>query len=429
MEDDSNSNLPEQQQGRPCVPTDSLYDGPLDHIIRNHPELFVRPLYWTNRHARVLHVACKEEQVLFRLPKKQHRRPIQEHINEDSIQEPAKMRTESNMLHVTRFQSSRISNPDLEAHIGGPRAHGTHDTSDALAFTAIAGLRAEETSEPINASMTTLNHNQPLKHWDYKSGKNSNRKHRRLKVKRASIDLIYGGRKITIVPTSRTYTLVGDTRYTWRHAWRLICLDRSQLEIKRLSRRKRALLTGINRADMAKNDDSNWTFNAGRMASLFIAMAQQRQNKTEYEDKAQRAQHSAADKQEPSHVPSQLQPRYQIVLTDNRRNNPYIHLYTAHVSDFLLAHFRTPAHLPKIARADDNSPLMKIHRVTIPSTPRKSFQRRLRTAITQYANGTAGGFFSDLSPRDDGEQEHDDESVAVKVEPVSTARYPCQSPF
>lgn len=38
----------------------SLYEGPLDHVIRNNPNLFVAPRYWTNRHSELLRVDCRE---------------------------------------------------------------------------------------------------------------------------------------------------------------------------------------------------------------------------------------------------------------------------------------------------------------------------------------------------------------------------------
>ncbi|KAI0912184.1 hypothetical protein F4823DRAFT_229238 [Ustulina deusta] len=400
--EDRNNKLPERQQEKSQVLTDSLYDGPLDHIIRNHPELFMNPLRWTNRHAGFLHVACKEEPS-FSLP--HHHRPIKKRKRESSIRDTDEPRAESNMLGVPHFQFPKITQSHLESNIGGLKARGADDTSNTSRLTTMDGLLDEKMVLDPNRDVS-----QSFKNCKYESDNSNNNKNHRLTVKRIPIVITYADRRITIVSDSQTYTSSRDTPYALRHAWRLIYLDRSQLQKRHLSKQEGELQRGVECAATSKNHPGKWAFNAGRMAGLFIAMAQQRQNDIEHkEDEEQRAEQS----QDSSHV-MQLQPRYQILLTDRNSGNPCIYLYTAQVSDFLLEHFRTPARLPPTSRSEpDDSHLMKIHRVMIPAAPLKSARRRLRVAIIQYANGTAGGFFADPSPQ----HEEGSEPAALKAEP------------
>jgi hypothetical protein len=165
------------------------------------------------------------------------------------------------------------------------------------------------------------------------------------------------------------------------------------------------------------------------MAGLFLAMAQQQHeepNKKGNEQSGQQVHEKTALTPSHNHTQSnipELEPRYQILLTDNERDRSCIHLFTAQVSKFLVEHFRTPARLPDIALSEDDPSLIKIHHTIIPFKSWQSFRGRLRMAIMKYANGTADGFFCHQSQQQSQAQEHTNEPTAATVEQRETRHY------
>ncbi|KAI1755802.1 hypothetical protein F4782DRAFT_527158 [Xylaria castorea] len=463
------SNSPHKHpEERSRLLTDSLYDGPLNHIIRNHPKLFVRPRDWTKRHARFLHVVCKEERSWL-LASTQHCQRTRQQDHESLVQHVEKPTsksqeleledtryhttsssdTDTDVLRVPPFQFPSLPHPHLNSHVGRLRSESAF-ISYLSRQIALKSLLVWKRPRPSKIWRTLLNPDhvasEPIKTCGYKSDDNIKYARHKLKVEHSPLFIKYGKRKISIGLSPQTYTLAGDTSYTQRNAWRLIYLDRSQLGMGRpLSKRERRRLRmaarlGIDMKNgrdpsivVSSDDDEDerdgWPVNEGYMASLFIAMAQERQCEAEYK-KEQKTQPSAADTQIASHGSShstpQLHPRYQILLTNNDADSSCIHLYTAHVSDFLLEHFRNPARFPHIAPSEHESHLLKIHRTKIPFTPYKSFRRRLRMTIMEYANGTAGGFFSGLNLTHDGDQERSSECVltTVKVDESASLKHP-----
>ncbi|KAI8951528.1 hypothetical protein F4801DRAFT_282261 [Xylaria longipes] len=433
--DDSNGdgNSPHEHQGdRSRLLSDSLYDGPLNHIISNHPKLFVKPQDWTERHARFLHVVCKEERLIFwtvtqhsQSTKQQKYEILIQRVDKSTSgsQESEEMQqdtslasdTDTDMLRVPSFRFPSLPHPHLNSHIArlSSERAGVSNVSRRI---AMESLLVWKRPRPSNIWRTLLNPDhvapEPIKTCSYKGDNGIKDVHHELKVEFLPLAIKYGKRRISVGFKAPTYTLAGDTSYAQRNAWRLIYVDRAEWGIgrplseaerrdKRMMMQLRAAL-GILESPNGKDARDGWPVNQGCMAGLFIAMAQQRQEE-------QQARLSTANTREasraPSHSTSQLQPRYQILLTTDAEISPYIQLYTAHVSDFLLEHFRTPAHRPQTALSEHEPHLLKIHRCIIPFSPYKSFRCRLRMAIMEYANGTADGFFSDPNPTPDGEQE------------------------
>ncbi|KAI0487369.1 hypothetical protein F4859DRAFT_253274 [Xylaria cf. heliscus] len=418
----------QEQRSRSHSLTDSLYDGPLDHIIRNHPKLFVRPQYWTKRHASFLHVVCKEERSWSWSQHRQgagqpgHEGATQHvDISNSDPQEPGEMQqpvsfsseTDTDVLRVPSFKCPSLPHPHLNSHISALRTK----SSDGYSITrriSMDTLLVWKAPKPSNIWRTLLNPDHVgspyIKARRHKSDRHINGTRGRLKVKSIPLSIRYGKRRISIALNSPTYKLAGKTPYAQRNAWRLIYVDCSQLEGRPLSKRQRrrqrmaarlGLDVEIGPTPESKEDERDgWPINKGYMAGLFIAMAQERQYEIEYKQE-QQSQTSTADTQEASQEASQgpspsgpeLQPRYQILLTDNDEDSSCIHLYTAHVSDFLLEHFRTPSRLPDMASSEHEPHLVKIHHTNIPFAPYKSFRRRLRMTIMEYANGNADGFF------------------------------------
>ncbi|KAI0187969.1 hypothetical protein EV127DRAFT_482875 [Xylaria flabelliformis] len=428
--------------------TDSLYDGPLNYIIRNHPKLFVKPREWTKRHAEFLHVVCKEEDPWFLLPtqhcqqtKQQEHECLIQHVDKSTF-ESRELESEdtryhastlggadADVLRVPPFRFPSLPRPHLYSHIGRLRNESAC-VSHSSRQIAMKSLLVWKRPRPSKIWRTLLNPDhitpEPIKTCDYKSDNNTKDPRHRLSMRCVPLCIEYGTRLISMGFSPQTFTLAGDTSYSQKNVWRLIYLDRSQLKTGRLlSRRERKCLsirkrlgidTGIWPDPRIVSPDDNgdeqddWPVNQGYMAGLFIAMAQGRQRQ------------STVNTQEASHAPShsihhsqQIQPRYQILLTDNREDSSCIHLYTAQVSDFLLEHFRNPARFPHVAPSGHEPYLLKIHHTKIPFAPYKTFRHRLRTSIMEYANGTAGGFFSNPSPPRDGNQEQRSECILTTV--------------
>ncbi|KAI0548482.1 hypothetical protein F4679DRAFT_319403 [Xylaria curta] len=425
----------EDQEEKSRSLTDSLYDGPLNHIIRNHPKLFVRPRDWTKRHAEFLHVVCKEEESCF-LPSTQHCQRTKQQEHEGLVQHVDKSTSESreleledtqhhasllggtdtDVLRVPPFRFPSLPRPHLNSHIGRLRNESAF-ISHLSRQIAMKSLLVWKRPRPSKIWRTLLNPDHVVPEPNVKDPRH------RLQMKCALLAIEYGTRMINMGLSPQTFTLAGDTSYSQRNAWRLIYLDRSQLKTGRpLSRRERTRLKiaerlGIDTGDpstMVRPDDDGderdvWPVNQGYMAGLFIAMAQDRQWEVEIQEMAQQSTVNTQEASDASshniQYPPQIQPRYQILLTDNDEDSSYIHLYTAHVSDLLLERFRNPACFPHIAPAEHEPHLLKIHHTKIPYAPHKTFRRRLRTTIMEYANGTAGGFFSNPSPAQDGNQD------------------------
>lgn len=239
--------------------------------------------------------------------------------------------------------------------------------------------------------------------------------HLRLVMRSTMLSITYGKKATPIVNSSR-YFVFADNGYNERgDAWRLFYLDRSQLKgcpWKGRARRhkKRSGIAGTKdatAADLRNNENERraWCSYQGPIAGLFISMAQARQRDIEDRRNARARAHRRANPRlplpgsptiEPSKTQPQLQPRYQLLLTDNEKDRSCIHLFTAQVSDLLLAHFATPAHLPPAPLSNNRgSHLLKIHHTMIPFHSYTSFPFRLRTTIIEHANGSADGFFGD----------------------------------
>ncbi|TRX98439.1 hypothetical protein FHL15_000513 [Xylaria flabelliformis] len=446
--------------------TDSLYDGPLNHIIRNHPKLFVRPRDWTKRHAEFLHVVCKEEDPWF-LPSTQHCQQTKQQEHESLVQhtdkstfEPRESESEdtryhasspggadTDILRVPPFRFPSLPRPHLNSHIGRLRNESAF-VSHSSRQIAMKSLLVWKRPRPSKIWRTLLNPDhatpEPIKTCDYKGDNNTKDPRHRLNMKCVLLCIEYGTRLISMGLSPQTFTLAGDTSYSQKNAWRLIYLDRSQLKTGRsLSRRERKRLsiskrlgidTGIGPSTMVSPNDNgderdDWPVSQGYMASLFIAMAQDRHWEVKLQELARQ---STVNTQEASHAsshgihhPLQIQPRYQILLTDNHEDSSYIHLYTAQVSDFLLEHFRNPAHFPHVAPSDHEPYLLKIHHTKIPFAPYKTFRRRLRMTIMEYANGTAGGFFSNPNPPRDGNQEQSSKCIPTTVKAAEADEPAC----
>ncbi|KAI0542669.1 hypothetical protein GGR58DRAFT_496773 [Xylaria digitata] len=392
---DCNNTLEPQEKSQAL--TDSLYDGPLDHIIRNHPELFVYPWFWTRRHARFLHVDYKEEEPRIR-SFSQHLHLTNKHDQHGDSAQGADISTPQskdgkNILRVPSFTLPYIATPYLNRYIKELSTHG-NEASRETRLPAMETLLVWKKQQRQRYLSTLMN----SKMMGGKSRKSPNRDsnngayiRHRLKVKNNPLYIAYGKRERVIVPSSRTYTLVKDVSYASRHSWRLIYLDRSQFNHMQ-KRRRRMMAERLRNEISVEAEDAaiEWSPNEGRMAGLFIAMAQQRRREIDLERQSYRS--FGIDP-----LPSpQLQARYQILLTDNGADRVCMYLYTAHVSDFLLEHFRNPARLPQLSRPEHGQPLLKIHRATIPFPPYTSFRHRLRTVIMDLANGAVGGFFPDL---------------------------------
>ncbi|KAH8158964.1 hypothetical protein CIB48_g9287 [Xylaria polymorpha] len=412
----------ERQDGRSGLLTDSLYDGPLNHIIRNHPKLFVRPKYWTKRHCWFLHVVCKDERP--QAIEQQDHEGSTQHVDKenshasDEISQHASFttNTDTDRLRVPSFQFPSLPHPHLNSHISVLRT----ERANAYSFSRMAamqGLLVWRPPEPSNVWKTLLNpdyiYPQATKTLSYGDDADADDIHHRLTAETTSLFIRYGGRRISMTLSCPTYTFAGNTSYAQRNAWRLIYIDCAQLRTDRgLSKRQKRHQMMIARLglDMHMSPDvdgnegerDSWPLSQGYMTSIFIAMAQQREDEQQHQTQEHKA-NGRAPSQVPSHSIPQLQPRYQILLTDNDEDCSCIQLYTAHVSDFLLEHFRTPSRLPRVALSGHKPPLLQIHRTTIPFSPYISFRCRLRKTIMEYANGTAGGFFSDPNLAHDGE--------------------------
>ncbi|KAI0805449.1 hypothetical protein GGR55DRAFT_655277 [Xylaria sp. FL0064] len=395
--------MDEPRKPRPLA--DDLYDGPLDHVIRNHPRLFVHPLRWSHHHARFLHVSCMEAHPLLpvsdqdnqiKKKKKKHRSSVKG--TDKSKTKPDSNLPEMARLHLRPRNGRRRSQvPKLSAK--GPIFEDMSDVVSKRIEQSITARRPTLMSAELVKGLTPQRPTYGVQPCDKK-------KHREIvQGNNIPIEITYASRKLTIVSRAPMYTFGSDTPPELRQVWRLALINRSELEKRPTSKRgwKRQLLE-YHRV----RNSIPMEFNAGRMAAVFIGMAQRRRSELK---KSERLGRGAE--------PTNLRPRYQILVWDEKGKRPCVHLYTAEVSDFLLEHFRTPARLPQTAWSKDEYPhLVKIHRIVIPQRPRKSFQRRLRMAITQYANGTAGGFFPE--PRQERESEDQaegsSESTTVKVE-------------
>lgn len=237
---------------------------------------------------------------------------------------------------------------------------------------------------------------------------------RQLGSRSVSLSITYGSRMTPILLNSRCYSLRRGDDYDEREdMWRLYYLDRSQFGIrpwKKQLRRRKNVTQKLGKAETEDPPTSNPQDNGnesralrltqGSIAGLFISMAQARERELEF-DRLLRGLGSPI--RMPPEPQPQMQARYQLLFTDNDKDSTCIYLYTAQVSDLLLDHFNTPAHLPLTALLSHSPHLMKIHRIAISYTPFKSFRRRLRIAIGEYANGTSHGYFGDSSPSTDSQ--------------------------
>ncbi|KAI0423805.1 hypothetical protein F5Y09DRAFT_178152 [Xylaria sp. FL1042] len=374
-----------EDHGKSRVLTDDLFDGPLDHVIRNHPKLFVHPLRWTHKHAILLHVTCMDEPSLFPVSNKDGRIKHDEHRSSGQDADKSRIESDSQLPKTAKLQ--------LEPQNGRV---GTRDTGSAAKNPRLNGI-SSVLSKEIEQSTTvpsTLSPSQLVADLMTQTPMNgihiSDKKQRQENVKVEEwtpIEITYGDRATTIISNARIYTLGNKTPSGSRHLWRMIFLHRSELEQTPPSRRRWRPRLLLGSSTQTHSPSAQWKFNAGCMAGLFIALAQRGQAELEEKKSARRRS-------------TDLRPRYQIGVSDVSCPEPCVHLYTAEVSDLLLAHFRTPARLPQNAPSrdkDKSSPLIKIHRVVISQVPRKSLRRRLRAAVTHYANGTVGGFFPDRS--------------------------------
>ncbi|KAJ2994364.1 hypothetical protein NUW58_g1575 [Xylaria curta] len=442
FEGDSDS-LHGRQQQKSKLLTDSLYDGPLNDIIRSHPKLFVRPHRWTKHHAMFLRVAYKEEQPRLW--------PVSEQVKQQghggSVQHADKLKRKTHQSdgtstytsvatgsangpdadtpRVPPFQLPNVPRSNLKSHIRTLRA-GSAEAASVWRSDAMKAIIMWRKSSPSNIRRTGLHPDdvvsELIKKCVYPSNKHNNVALHRLRERSDSLWIVYGNRKTLIARNCQIYTLAAGTPYAQQDAWRLLYLDRSQLRNVRSCPKLREIQKISKRLGIVPIDDRVETYlrpspkdaedkshkqplNEGHMSSLFLAMAQERQYEAKC-TKKQQNEKSMTDTQASQHIssnnsqtPSQLPPRYQILVTDNDQDSTCIHLYTAHVSDFLLEHFSNPARLPQIDPPGPDSALLKIHHAVVPYTPFKSFRYRLRTSIMKYANGTAGGFFSDPNPQ------------------------------
>ncbi|KAI0447203.1 hypothetical protein F4803DRAFT_500056 [Xylaria telfairii] len=422
--------------------TDSLYDGPLDHIIRNHPKLFAKPQNWTEDHCQFLHVACKDEPPVL-CSSTQHHRPTERQDHEGPTRHVDKANsnsqvfdrisrhaffitdTDADRLRVPPFQFPSLPRPHLNAHITMLRteiSNGYPPSREAalqnlLVWTPPVPSKIwkillnpdyidRQVSKPPNygggSDADNVHHrlmaeNIRLCIPKYGRGYDADNVHHKLRAEGIRLYIKYGGRSRNMILSCPLYQFETGPFCTPRDDWRLIYIDCAQLKRNRglSKKRKRHQMMRARlglpvdtspRVETNEGEQDGWPLSQGYMASIFIAMAQKREEDLMF-------RHFLVL---PSRVPTpsspQLQPRYQVLLTDNNSDCSCIHLYTASVSDFLLEHFRTPSRLPRVRHAP---PLLKIHHTTIAFFPFISFRGRLRMAIMEYANGTAGGFFSD----------------------------------
>ncbi|KAI1349684.1 hypothetical protein F5Y01DRAFT_288300 [Xylaria sp. FL0043] len=396
---------------KPQPLADDLYDGPLDHVIRNHPRLFVHPLRWSHHHARFLHVSCMDAPSLLsisnqdnQIKKKKHRSSVKG--TDKSKTKPDSDLPEMARLHLRPRSGRRRSRVGKLSAKGPLFDHMSRVVSKKIEQSIIIAPRPTLMAAQLVEGLTPQ---RPT--YGVFGVQTRDKKKDRVIVQgnNIPIEITYASRTLPIVPRAPMYTFGSDTPPEFRQVWRLALLNRSELEKKPTSKRRwRSQLLAYHPSINTKTS-APYEFNAGRMAALFIGMAQRRRSELKKSERLGRAAESAAD----------VRPRYQILVWDDNRQSPCVHLYTAEVSDFLLDHFRTPARLPHTGWSkDESSHLIKIHRIVIPQRPHKSFRRRLRTAITQYANGTAGGFFPTPSQESDGDDEgkSGSESTTVKVE-------------
>ncbi|KAI1156228.1 hypothetical protein F4825DRAFT_446711 [Nemania diffusa] len=431
---------PESLQEKPRLLVASLYDGPLEQIILNNPKLFIRPPYWTKSHAKVLNVAFKEERPSLLTSSSSHSGEEHENLVQQTEQSKLKLKkaeeiqfspspgagsaaataaadTDIDLMRVPSFRLPNLPHEQINSYISILIGEGLEDDYDArlLAMDRLLVSKLPKLSDDIwgtPSSPDYLTASKPVDNSSYIS-QGSNKAHDRLKAGRVSLTLRYATRGIDATfYNPRIYVLDGNTPHAQKNACRIVYLDRSLLGLRRRARwgrlnrerrsEKRGRATGIEACPVAENERGKFPMlvspertgyrgsrqsplSRGYMASLFIAMAQQRQDEIIYEKKCKPGQ-SLSDL-------SQFYMRYQILVADDEVSNAYIHLYTAQVSDYLLEAFRVPARRPNMALPERDSPLIWIHHAQISFTPFKSFRRRLRSAIMEYGNGTANGFF------------------------------------
>ncbi|KAJ8129890.1 hypothetical protein O1611_g3742 [Lasiodiplodia mahajangana] len=306
------------------------YTLPLDRIVRNEQHLFVKPCYWTECHSHVLDVTCLQQE------------PI------DRYQFPP------GPIVGWRIQLFKL-----------PHLYGLEEASE------IKRLRTKSTSGAYDLRLATM---ERLISWKPRlpgssssRNRNSEEEHidsqHKLAVYHVPLIMNYGKREFQIIQNVRLYHYIDTLPHTQDNAWCLIHIDRSQIEVP-----PKTPLGRINR---------------GILTSFFLAMAQKRLYSLSAREGPNSQQRAVLETPAPVR---QDKVRYQILLTDNDASDDFVHLYTAEISDFLLEHFRKPAHLPKIDPPKRISRLMRIHHAPIPFEPTKGFRDRLQGAIVMNAN-------------------------------------------
>ncbi|KAI1187805.1 hypothetical protein F5B17DRAFT_301432 [Nemania serpens] len=428
LDGDKNSPHEQQQSGseRSCedTPADSIYDRPLDQILMSYRKLKVKPCYWTQQHATILHVAYKEQlwRYFFGTPEPETGGSMPQAdksaVEGDELGDT--WRRTPNIAPIGRENaaSSRVPPfrlPTLPLWYVPVIVHQLITKSKSASYAQrkaaldhlLLGHGGEitpsrkicalplPTTQPSDMNLITRTKDESCQ----------------LASRTVSLSIDYGRTTTTILPESRYYVLTGDGYDELKSEWCLFYLDRSQLvkmpwkNTKRKSNSVVARKPGV----VARTEDASATgphsnrnkscalnLTQGTLAGIFISIAQARQREVKGNERTAKAPDSpTTNRPLESQSQSQLQPRYQVLLTDINSEARYcdVHLYTAEVSDFLLEHLGTPARMPTTAPSSRDSPLLKIHHAMIHHAPFESFQRRLRFAITECANGTAERLF------------------------------------
>lgn len=154
----------QDEEAHPRKLADSLYEGSLDHVIRNNPSLFLAPKYWTNRHSELLHVDCREgwrwtsskvepsygtKEHEYKDPVRPGLEEIQHHTSPADISVTAPVavpanHAENGVLRVPRFQYPRLELGERRMHVGALISNGA---SYWCLMNSVARLLVEEMSD------------------------------------------------------------------------------------------------------------------------------------------------------------------------------------------------------------------------------------------------------------------------------------------
>lgn len=388
----------------------TIFNSSLDSILRNDPSLSARPREWSQKHADLFKVAYKNERPLSLSHKQELSLKVYEKWISDKdlsltgtgFRDLADSRVADinagtpcvpNFVLPNKEKDSIYRNIEI---LCNPDVRPMNERTRALHHLL---CHHPKTSDYSGSSFhPTRSNTEGVSSIPENNGRNEgdNTQNRRLTCQKCVIHIKYGKASFEVMRDCRVFTLGGNRKGAKKHSWCLLYFDRSDFIRKSESRRHRKAWS--NRAisrrpsnylldeDHARHD--TWPLSQGQMAGVFLSMATSAGNLS----------------------------RYQVLLTDVENDQEYMHLFTAQVSPFLVAHFRKPARppRPKLPLCGNDGSLIKIHHTVIPFHEKDSFRGRLRMTISTFANGTAGGFFTHNRPRQVTEQKGEQDRSRVR---------------